>query len=120
MVVRMFLDSHILSNCRQQFTLICFCSCVNKCGTQRAHTFLMFSLLCKILCTVVSLSFTALAISATIIFLSISMIFFTFAAFSSLHSEDGFPDIGRSATFERPHLNCLHQVFTKENEGQES
>src|ERR1700733_14999068 len=80
----------------------------------------MFSLLCKILKTVLLLSFAKPDISAIVIFLSWSIIFFTFAAFSSLPSEDGRPDLGRSATWERPHLNYKHQFFTEAYEEQTS
>ena len=107
----------MLSNWPQQSTRVCFCSRVSWGGAQRAHTFLMFSLLCKILKTVLLVSFAEPDISATVIFLSWSMIFFTFA---SLHAEDGRPDLGRSATWERPHLNCKHQFFTEAYEGQTS
>src|ERR1700729_2811619 len=107
------------SNCRQHVTLISFCSRVSRPGTQRAHTFLMFSLLCKILVTVLLLSLTAVEMSSIVIFRSWPMIFITFSAFSSVHSEDGLPHLGISATFERPHLNYLHLFFTEAYEGQD-
>lgn len=36
---------------------------------------------------------------------------FTLAAFVSLYSEDGFPDFGRSVTFEWSHLNIIPQFL---------
>lgn len=73
------------TNCQQIFTPVCFDSHVSRCKNQWAY-FSIFSLLCQILLTVLSLSLTKLAFSATDIFKSWSMNFFILTAHPSSHS----------------------------------
>lgn len=118
MTLVVLFEWHFFLSQLQQFTLVYFSSHVSRCRIKRAHTFLMLSLLYKFLLSVILLIFTELVTSAFVIFLSfwISSVLLHFHCYT----EDGLPDFGSSAAFERLYLNCLHHICTGSYQGQNS